>query len=157
MWANIDYIVDPEAFLGNPNSMMSVILRNYYEADEKWRLIIIEDGGELLSSDAKEKTGQGLSRLLNITDGMLGQGLKILILITSNEELGKMNAAIIRPGRTAMNIKFDPLKVNEANDWLTTHNSTDKVKNATTLADLYNMINPKQVKSSEIKKEVGFR
>jgi hypothetical protein len=30
------------------------------------------------------EVGQGLARLLNVCDGMVGQGLRILILLTTN-------------------------------------------------------------------------
>ena len=40
-----------------------------------WRLLILEDAGELLAADARATAGQALSRLLNITDGLLGEGL----------------------------------------------------------------------------------
>ncbi len=55
---------------------------------ERWRMLVLEDTGELLSIDAKERAGRGLSRLLNAVDGLLGQGSRVLLLITTNEELG---------------------------------------------------------------------
>ena len=48
--------------------------------------------------DAKERTGQALSRFLNVVDGLIGQGLRLLVLVTSNEELGKLHPAVSRPG-----------------------------------------------------------
>ena len=41
-----------------------------------------EDTGELLSADARERSGQGLSRFLNVVDGLIGQGLRVLVLVT---------------------------------------------------------------------------
>src|SRR5260370_30164255 len=74
---------------------------------ERWRLLILEDSGEMMRIDAKKSLGQGLSRLLNISDGILGQGTRTMILITTNEELGKLNRAITRPGRCLSEIRFD--------------------------------------------------
>ena len=42
---------------------------------------------------AHADVGQGLARLLNVCDGMVGQGLRILILLTTNEDLGTMHPA----------------------------------------------------------------
>src|SRR5919106_1095736 len=58
------------------------------ESAPSWRLLILEDTGELLSADARIQAGQGLSRFLNVVDGLIGQGLRILVLVTTNEETG---------------------------------------------------------------------
>ena len=68
-------------------------------ASPSWKLVVLEDSGELLSIDAHERTGQALSRLLNVTDGVLGQGTKAIVLVTTNEPLRKLHPAIRRAGR----------------------------------------------------------
>jgi hypothetical protein len=40
----------------------------------------------MTAMDGKEQIGQGLSRLLNLSEGILGQGTNILILATTNED-----------------------------------------------------------------------
>ena len=47
-------------------------------AAPRWRLLVLEDADELLRADAKRETGQALSRLLNVADGFLGQGVRVL-------------------------------------------------------------------------------
>src|SRR5262249_11841327 len=76
------------------------------------------DTGELLAADAKEQSGQGLSRLLNVVDGIIGQGLRVLVLVTTNEPLTRLHPAISRPGRCAARIEFGPLSRAEASAWL---------------------------------------
>ena len=49
------------------------------EAEKPWRLLVLEDTGALLSADARERAGQGLSRFLNVVDGLIGQGLRVLV------------------------------------------------------------------------------
>jgi hypothetical protein len=69
------------------------------EGQEKgWKLLMLEDTGELLTSDARAVIGQGLSRFLNVVDGMIGQGLRILVLVTTNEEIKSLHPAVARPG-----------------------------------------------------------
>src|SRR5580765_1026861 len=107
--------------------MMEVLLRedeHGVEEDEqppKWRLLILEDTGELLAADAKEQAGQGLSRLLNVVDGIIGQGLRVLVLVTTNEPLTRLHPAISRPGRCAAKIEFGPFSAAEAEAWLAAH------------------------------------
>ncbi len=109
---------------------------DYDEDDEdaSWRLLIIEDAEEFLRKDAKEHVGQALSRLLNVGDGFIGQGLKILILLTSNREIGEINDAVKRPGRCWADIEVPALDRGDAEAWL-----HDKLPVGTkaTLAELF--------------------
>ena len=66
--------------------MLDVLLDDD-DDDSGWRLLILEDTGELLALDARYQTGQGLSRLLNVVDGLIGQGLRVVVLVTTNEPL----------------------------------------------------------------------
>lgn len=152
-WASIQYILDPEQLFGGSAYFSSLIMdedtsyASRYEDDEdeenekqeapKWRLLILEDTGELLSEDARARSGQGLSRLLNLVDGFIGQGLRVLVLITTNEEIGKLHPAISREGRCAAAIEFKEFTFAEASKWATAHDiQITKDKNYT-LADLY--------------------
>jgi energy-coupling factor transporter ATP-binding protein EcfA2 len=125
-WCTPEYIMDPDHLFGSAPYMMSILVsggRDNYGDDEDsdeqmWRLLILEDTGELLAGSAKEEMGQALSRLLNMTDGMPGQGLNLLVLITSNEDLRYFHPAITRPGRCLANIEVPQLPYYEAVDWI---------------------------------------
>ena len=106
-------------------------------AEKGWRLLVLEDTGELLTPDAKTVIGQGLSRFLNVVDGLIGQGLRILVLVTTNEEIKKLHPAVARPGRCAANISFVPLSREEATEWLAGRGSEASVSGPTTIASLY--------------------
>src|SRR5205085_2500533 len=67
----------------------------------------------------------------------LGQGLKVLVLVTTNEEIRRLHPAVARPGRSAANIEFLPLSADESNAWLERHGLEERVQSATTLASLY--------------------
>jgi 2'-5' RNA ligase len=142
--AEFHYITDPDAFfVTNPSYLIDVLLHDSYEELEpdgtvvtaagggKWRVLIFEDTGELLSADAKEAYGQGLSRLLNVVDGMIGQGLRVLAIVTTNDELGELHPAVVRPGRCASQIEFAAFDAEEASEWL------GETTGAGTLAELY--------------------
>jgi hypothetical protein len=98
---------------------------------EKWRLLLLEDCDELIRGEAKQHTGQALSRLLNLTDGLLGQGRKVLVAITTNEDLARLHPAIVRPGRCLARIEVPALPFGEAASWLGT------TADGATLAELY--------------------
>ena len=77
---------------------MSVALGSGDDDEPRWRLLMLEDCDELISGEAKASAGQSLSRLLNLTDGLLGQGRNALIAITTNEDLASLHPAVVRPG-----------------------------------------------------------
>lgn len=150
-WCEFHYITDPDAFfVRDPSYMIDVLLSDTYEeyvstdtgidvvssnrAGEKWRVLILEDTGELLSATAKREYGQGLSRLLNVVDGMVGQGLRVLAIVTTNDELGDLHPAVTRPGRCASQVVFAALSASEATEWL-----GREVDREMTLAELYEL------------------
>jgi hypothetical protein len=102
-----------------------------------WRLLVLEDTGELLTPDAKSIIGQGLSRFLNVVDGLIGQGLRVLVLVTTNEEIRSLHPAVSRPGRCAANIDFAPLAADEAAVWLRDHGIESQPDGPRLLASLY--------------------
>jgi Domain of unknown function (DUF5925)/ATPase family associated with various cellular activities (AAA) len=105
--------------------------------DRLWRLLVMEDTGELLAADARERTGQGLSRFLNVVDGLIGQGLRVIVLVTTNEEIRKLHPAVARPGRCAANVLFEALPADEASQWLRGHGVEEGTPGSRTLASLY--------------------
>lgn len=138
-WATVSYICDPETMLqGNPGYLIEVVTR---EDDDNWHLIVLEDSGELMMPAANAQQGQGLSRLLNTVDGLLGQGLKVVFLITTNEDIGKLHEALSRPGRCAMDLEFGVFKQAEAQAWLDARGYKGKqVSGEQTLAKLYGLL-----------------
>ena len=165
-WANFHYITDPEEFFGEASYMISVLLQGhsdpyaYYDRDEdkkaeKWNVLILEDCGELLSADAKERTGQAVARLLNVVDGLIGQGLKILVLVTTNEPVKKFHPAVTRPGRCAAHIEYKPFGIEAANQWLKEHGSQEIVTGSSTIAELFGKIEGYEAEETKLT-TVGF-
>ncbi|WP_242614179.1 DUF5925 domain-containing protein [Actinomadura roseirufa] len=117
-WCQSDCVLDPEALFGTPSYLMEVAVGDDEDENRRWRLLILEDCDELIRGEAKQSTGQGLSRLLNLTDGMLGQGRDVLVAITTNEDLAMLHPAVVRPGRCLAQIEVGPLTRDEAAGWL---------------------------------------
>jgi len=121
-WCSFHFITDPDEFFGgNPKYMLDVLLDECDDDESRWRLLILEDTGELLALDAKRQTGQGLSRLLNVVDGLIGQGLRVLVIVTTNETLRTLHPAVSRPGRCAALVEFTEFPPDEADAWLERH------------------------------------
>ena len=140
-WCNVAYVMDPEALLNNMEYLQSLVLEDVGE-NGRWTLYVIEDADEIIGVDAKMRTGQALSRLLNVTDGIVGQGLNALFLITTNEPVARLHEAVTRPGRCLADIHVDRLSVKESNAWLAAHGSCATVSQASTLAELFEVLTP---------------
>jgi SpoVK/Ycf46/Vps4 family AAA+-type ATPase len=121
---------------------------------QAWRLLVLEDTGELLTPDAKSVIGQGLSRFLNVVDGLIGQGLRVLVLVTTNEEIKALHPAVARPGRAAANIEFRPLSSEESADWLRRHELDEGPERESTLASLYAVLEGRD--PAESASSIGF-
>ncbi|GAA2737565.1 hypothetical protein GCM10010439_68200 [Actinocorallia aurantiaca] len=118
-WCQVDCLLDPERLFSDPGYLMSVAVGADGNDDApRWRMLLLEDCDELIRVEAKQNTGQGLSRLLNLTDGMLGQGRDVIIAITTNEDLSHLHPAVIRPGRCMAQLEIGRLPRDEASAWL---------------------------------------
>jgi hypothetical protein len=145
-WCQVDYVLDPDALFASPGYLMEVAMGVEYhghgddedEAKRRWRLLLLEDCDELIRGEAKATSGQALSRLLNLTDGLLGQGRDVLVAITTNENLASLHPAVIRPGRCLAQIEVGPLPRDEARGWLTAEQADPTKLSGTsmTLAEL---------------------
>jgi hypothetical protein len=152
-WCDVHYVTDPERLLGGDAGYMLAVLASRSDAprhdldDEEpaahgrarecWRLLVLEDAGELLGVAAPTEVGRGFARLLNISDGLLGQGSRALILVTTNEPLGKLHPAALRPGRAMASLEFAPLRAPDANAWLARQGADHRVDSPTTIAELH--------------------
>lgn len=141
-WADVHFVLDPEAFFGGPDYLMHVVaeddaweLRPAGNAGGRWKVLVVEDADELIRADARREAGASLGRLLNLTDGILGHGLRVLLLITTNEPMRGLHPAVVRPGRCLADVQFRSFSHGEAVDWLEGrgHGAGENV----TLAELY--------------------
>lgn len=136
-WCQADCVLDPEALFGTPSYLMEVAVGDDEDENRRWRLLILEDCDELIRGEAKQSTGQGLSRLLNLTDGMLGQGRDVLVAITTNEDLAMLHPAVVRPGRCLAQIEVGRLSREESVAWLDGSDAASEIgPDGATLAEL---------------------
>jgi hypothetical protein len=117
-WCALDVVLDPERLFGDAGYLTSLVLGEDDEDDARWRLLLLEDCDELIRAGAKAGTGQALARLLNLTDGILGQGTRVLVAVSTNEPLGRLHPAVVRAGRCLAEIEVGPLTPEECRRWL---------------------------------------
>jgi hypothetical protein len=137
-WCTAHFIMDPEELLGRGGAYMLDLISEDSAHEDRWRLVILEDAGELIAADARSVAGHALSRLLNVADGLIGQGTNTLLLITTNEPVGRLHPAVRRPGRCLADIEFLPFSPAEARAWLTAHGKARDINSPRTLAELFN-------------------
>jgi hypothetical protein len=135
-WCQVDCVLDPERLFNDVGYLMDIAIgEDDATSGGRWRLLLLEDCDELIRGQAKHETGQALSRLLNLTDGLLGQGRNVLVGITTNEDLERLHPAVVRPGRCLARIEVGPLSRDEAVSWL--GRSEGVGRDGATLAELY--------------------
>lgn len=134
-WCDISYLVDPDQFFRDASYMTDVMLGD--RDSDRWRLVVCEDGDEFIDQHAKHRVGYGVSRLLNMADGLVGQGLKVMVLISTNVPAVKFSKAVTRPGRCAGVIEFPRFTHEEATEWLAEDGITATFERPPTLAQLY--------------------
>ena len=125
-WADhsrFQVVLDPDEIFARASILMEVLLSDRDDdVDDhgdgagpgRWRVLVVEDADELLREDAKARVGQALARLLNLGDGILGQGMRVVVLLTTNEPVRRLHPALIRPGRCLAEIEFRAFTRSEA-------------------------------------------
>jgi len=139
-------VIDADQFLEDGAYYYSLI-----EDLKKPGLFIFEDSAESLLESTRNVAETRISKLLNMTDGLLSQGRQDIFLVTFNEQVTKIDSAATRPGRCQSLIKFREFNENEAIAWLKERKQDPKKlidqksmlggKEAWSLADLYNLLN----------------
>ena len=116
-WCSVEYIVDPDTFFGpRPDYMINGSLERTSIPSQT--VGACSCARTPVSSAAN---GQAVSRPLNLVDGLIGQSLRVLVLVTGNEPLSHLHRALSRTGRCASMIEFRPFNETETRWWLEQH------------------------------------
>lgn len=126
-------------------SIIPFLLRN------RGCVFIIEDCENLVTVDDGIRS-EGITDLLNMTDGLLADALNIKIICTFNTDYDKIDDALLRPGRCRCKYEFTLLEKNRANK-VAEKLGLGKVNKDVSLAELFN---PEIEFKDEKKKKIGF-
>ncbi len=127
-WATIEYLVDASD-LFDPNFVQEVIasvppesryptITRVSDPAKVWKVIVAEDCDGWLQRDGFGVRQSSLGQLLNLSDGVFGDGLNTIVIMTTNEPLAEIHPALTRPGRCLALIEFSRFSQSEARTWL---------------------------------------
>jgi hypothetical protein len=123
--------------------------------DHKNSILIIEDAERVISDREGKGSPAGVSNILNLTDGILGDCLSIQIVATFNMKRENIDKALLRKGRLIAEHKFEKLSINETNVLLKHLGKNQIVEESMCLADIYN-IDVDLIKSTNNGSKIGF-
>lgn len=122
----------------------------------KGSVLVIEDCENLVAARNQGNQSTGISNLLNMCDGLLSDVFNIKIIATFNEDIAKVDSALLRKGRLIYHYEFAELDVEKTNKLL----KSLKIKHVSdvpmTLADIFNYEKDNGEILSNKKKKIGF-
>lgn len=143
-----------------PNDLISIITGpDFISSMIKYSnsVLILEDC-ETVLKERIESEGMhiGVSNILNMTDGLLGDCLKMKIIATFNSDVKKIDDALRRPGRLICEYEFEFLQQEKAKKLLTKLGKGETFNPTTqyTLANIYNDSNVAHLNKKD--KVIGF-
>ncbi|MBL8842935.1 MAG: ATP-binding protein [Planctomycetes bacterium] len=123
-----EVITDPDAFFASNAYLQQVLLAEpptlgwnegtALRAQDRPRLFVLEDAPQLVLQESRATQGARIGNLLSMTDGILGQGLRAIFLITTNEKVHRVDPAIRRPGRCLQELELPNFTAEQARAWL---------------------------------------
>jgi len=117
-------------------------------------VLFIEDA-ERVITDRQTGGANGVSNILNITDGILSDILNIQIVATFNMDKAKIDSALLRKGRLIAEHKFDALPIDDANNLLKHLGKEANASKPMTLTEIYN-VEEEEFKSADKHSPIGF-
>jgi hypothetical protein len=123
--------------------------------DHKNSILIIEDAERVIGDREGNGSPAGVSNILNLTDGILGDCLNIQIVATFNMKREKIDKALLRKGRLIAEHKFEKLSIEDTNNLLKSLGKEPIAEESMCLADIYN-IDVELIKTSNKTSKIGF-
>ena len=139
---------------GTPGTGKTHYLKYLASKIKDKRVLFIEDA-ERVITDRNNGGANGVSNILNITDGILSDILKIQIVATFNMDKAKIDTALLRKGRLIAEHKFDALPVDDSNNLLKSLGKEANASKPMTLTEIYN-VEEEEFKSADKYSPIGF-
>ncbi len=128
------YFMDKSTFeYINSDSLVNFLFSN----SVKDSIFVLEDC-EVLLSDRMDTGNHLLSTVLNLSDGILGDGLNIKFICTFNADITRLDKAILRKGRLKYKYEFTKLTPEKTQELAKELNKTIPEGLSLTVADIYN-------------------
>jgi hypothetical protein len=101
-------------------------------------IIIIEDAENVIKT-RKSGGSSAISNLLNLTDGLLADCLKIQLICSFNTDVSQIDKALLRKGRLIAMYEFKELEQHKANSLALSLGKERLINTDVTLADVFNI------------------
>ena len=153
------YLIKDKDILFIPPSMAEMLSEPSiipFLMEKKNSILIIEDAERVISDREGNGSPAGVSNILNLTDGILGDCLNIQVIATFNMKRERIDQALLRKGRLIAEHKFEKLAVDETNKLLDHLGKNHKSTEPMSLADIYN-VDSDEVRITKEKKSIGFQ
>lgn len=98
---------DMAEWLSTPSAMP-------FLANHPQSVLVIEDAEQVLRSRSAGGPRGAVSTLLNLTDGLLADCLRVQVICTFNDQLSSVDPALLRAGRLLAKYEFGPLTADRA-------------------------------------------
>jgi hypothetical protein len=118
-------------------------------------VLFIEDA-ERVITDRNSGGGNGVSNILNITDGILSDILNIQIVATFNMDKAKIDSALLRKGRLIAEHKFDALSIEDTQALIDHLGFEHKADKGMTLTEIYNLSEVEYKSEEKGRPSIGF-
>jgi energy-coupling factor transporter ATP-binding protein EcfA2 len=119
-WCAVSVVLDAEQLFTNVAYLHELALQGEDDDDDGvergWQMLVLEDCGDLIANGTN--AGAATARLLNLADGLVGQGLRLILCITTNEPVQALRPSVVRPGRCLADLHVPRLTRAEAREWL---------------------------------------
>ena len=119
-----------------------------FALDHKNTVFIMEDCEKILVD--RKNDNPIMNTLLNITDGILGDCMKVKIICTFNTNLEEVDKALLRKGRLKLKYEFKPLALEKAKVLI------PSATQPMSLADIYYSDEENDFSKEPQKKTIGF-
>ena len=134
---------------------------NYIDSSEfvefiatcKNAVLVLEDSESLLAS-REDKANPAIQSLLSISDGMLGDSLKLKFICTFNTDLCNIDKAILRKGRMKVKYEFKDLETEKVKGIFRKIGIDENLARPMPICDAYNYLEDNC--GTQEKRKIGF-
>ena len=133
----VDHLVEPSFMTFLSNEIAS------HSSDGNFCVLLIEDAEPLLAQRDSGSRIQGITNLLNMTDGLLNDMLNLQIVCTFNVHLKQLDKALLRPGRLIARKEFKAMNALDANRLANQLGIKHHFSSKATLSEVYSMLKDK--------------
>ncbi len=145
----VDHLVEPSFMTFLADEVKS------WNDEGKFCVLLIEDAEPLLAKRQEGVRIQGVTNLLNMSDGILNDMLNMQIICTFNVDLKKLDSALLRPGRLIARKEFKALSELDANILAQRLGIKHHFKKPMTLSEIYALLENKNTLIHDVESEKG--